>query len=75
MIRSVVGLDVTLIDPAVAVARELRRRLYAANLLSAEERDGGEVFWTSGDPEDVQPVIAQLWQRGASVRRLPPHLS
>ena len=75
VIRSVAGLDVTLIDPAVAVARELRRRLDAANLLSTEERDGGEVFWTSGDPEDVQPVIAQLWQRGASVRRLPPHLS
>jgi glutamate racemase len=71
VIRAVAGPHVTLIDPAVAVARELRRRLESAHLLSAEPREGREVFWTTGPAEDVQPVIAQLWRRDVKVTRLP----
>jgi glutamate racemase len=71
VIRSVAGPHVTLIDPAVAVARELRRRLEAADVLSHEKREGREAFWTSGAAEDVQPVIAQLWNHEVDVHELP----
>lgn len=71
VIREVAGPDVTLIDPAVAVARELRRRLEAEGLLTSEEREGSEVFWTSGPPDEVAPVIAQLLNRAVDLRELP----
>lgn len=67
VIQAAAGATVTLIDPAVAVAREVRRRLTAANLLARDGRDGIERFWTTGEPADVQPVIAQLWQRRVQV--------
>jgi glutamate racemase len=69
-IEAAAGPSVRLIDPAVAVAREVRRRLSALNRLAPPERQGAEQFWTSGTPADVRPVIAQLWQRDVDVRRL-----
>jgi glutamate racemase len=71
VIRDVAGPEVTLIDPAVAVARELRRRLEAEGLLSPASREGREVFWTSGPTTDVGPVIAELWKRDVDVHELP----
>jgi glutamate racemase len=72
VIQSAAGSPVRLIDPAVAVAREVRRRLFALNRLAPDGRHGTEQFWTSGTPAEVQPVIAQLWQRAVEVSRLPP---
>src|SRR5262249_2006341 len=51
MIQEVAGSGVELIDPATAVARELRRRLDVKGLLSARQRNGTETFWTTGVPE------------------------
>jgi glutamate racemase len=61
VIQDVAGADVTIIDPAVAVARELRRRLAAAGLLASDDHAGTEQFWTTGPPAQSQAVIAQLW--------------
>jgi glutamate racemase len=72
LIQDVAGPGVTVIDPAVAVARELRRRLDVAGLLAPETRSGTEQFWTTGPPEQSQPVIAQLWGRQVDVHRVPP---
>ena len=48
LIREVAGPDVDVIDPATAVARELRRRLDTSQI----RRDGSprehERFWTTG---------------------------
>ncbi|MGA9665570.1 MAG: glutamate racemase [Gallionella sp.] len=71
LIREIAGPTVAIIDPSAAIARELRRRLSVAGLLSAENRAGTEQFWTSAASEIVQPVIAQLWQANVDVRRLP----
>jgi glutamate racemase len=61
VIQDVAGTDVTVIDPAVAVVRELRRRLEAAGLLASDDHAGTEQFWTTGPPAQSQAVIAQLW--------------
>ena len=71
VIQDVAGPGVTVIDPAVAVARELRRRLQSGGLLAAESRTGSERFWTTGPPSQAQDVIAQLWGRSIEVTRAP----
>ncbi|MGE0705191.1 MAG: glutamate racemase [Vicinamibacterales bacterium] len=70
-IRQVAGPGIEIIDPSPAVARELRRRLKAAGLLSQEAGPGTEQFWTSATPESVRPVMGQLWTRDISVQHLP----
>ncbi len=71
VIRACAGPDVTIVDPAVAVARQLRRRLDSEHLLSTAPR-GRERFWTTGRPAAVQPVVAQLW--GDDVTLAPARL-
>jgi glutamate racemase len=71
VIRAVAGPSVTIVDPSAAVARELRRRLQASGLLSGRAQPGTERFWTSGPPERVQDVVAQLWANDVDVREVP----
>lgn len=71
-IQAAAGPAVHLIDPAEAVAREVRRRLLALDLLAPMSRSGTERFWTSGAPGEVRAVTAQLWQRDVDVEHLPP---
>jgi glutamate racemase len=71
VIQDVAGPGVTVIDPAVAVARELRRRLQAEGLLAPDTRVGSERFWTTGPPAQSQTVIAQLWGTPVEVTRAP----
>ena len=59
LIAEAAGPGVTIVDPAVAVARELRRRLEQQGLL-AGGRDGSTTYWTTGVSEHAQRVIAQL---------------
>ena len=61
MIESVAGPHVRIIDPAIAVARHLRRRLDQAGLVTTRETPGGDSFWTTGEPARVTPVVRQLW--------------
>jgi glutamate racemase len=71
LIREIAGPGVAIIDPSAAIARELRRRLAAAQLLSTGSRGGTEQFWTSSTPDASRPVIAQLWQVGIAVHHMP----
>ena len=71
VIRDVAGPAVNIIDSAGPVARELRRRLQQSGLLATEPRTGTETFWTTGSPEQVATVIAQLWSRKVDVRPMP----
>lgn len=70
-IQSAAGPGVTLVDPAVAVARELERRLKLGELLSQQSSPGDERFWTSGVPDKVQAIVGQLWPGKVEVGRLP----
>ena len=76
LIAEAAGPAVTIIDPATAVARELRRRLGAAGLQASEQSvstHGADAveFWTSGDPATVGEVISLVWGRDVDVRPLP----
>ena len=67
VIQEIAGPHVAVIDPAVAVARELRRRLLTAGLLSESKRAGREQFWTTGPIEEIAPVMSRLWGRDVEV--------
>jgi glutamate racemase len=70
LIEEVAGPRVDIIDPAGAVARELRRRLDAAGLLGEAGSTGGARFWTTGKTADVEPVVRQLWGQDVVVSAL-----
>jgi len=71
VIQSVAGPDIVVIDPAVAVARELGRRLEADAALAAHDAAGSVEFLTSGDAAQVRTVLAQLWPDVIDVGVLP----
>jgi len=71
VIQEAAGPAVTVIDPAVAVARELARRLTAGDLKADSSRGGVDEFWTSGDPDQVGRVMALLWGRAVKVQQFP----
>jgi glutamate racemase len=65
------GAGVTIVDPAVAVARELRRRLQAVDLLAPDgAAQGTTVFLTTGDAERMRRVIGQLGLPDGTVSHL-----
>ena len=67
LIREIAGPTVAIIDPSAAIARELRRRLASANLLSTDSHALTERFWSSAAPDKAQTIISQLWQAGVKV--------
>jgi len=71
LIAEIAGPDVAIIDPAAAVARELKRRLETASLLSPATHRGEETFWTSAAVDQARAVFAGLWQADVEIRRLP----
>jgi glutamate racemase len=71
LIQEIAGPNVAVIDSSEAVARQLRRRLEAHDLLAELEGAGIEQFFTSADPATAGPVIGQLWQSIVEVQCLP----
>lgn len=75
VIREIAGPAVTIVDPAPAVARELGRRLDAAELRApagAAAPTVLETFWSSGPADQAVRLFGQLWGTGTVVRPLPP---
>ena len=70
LIQEVAGVGVQIIDPADAVARELRRRLEAAGELRSLGA-GIQEFWTTGSVETTASIVSRLWGSGVSVQRVP----
>ena len=68
-LQRIVGDDVVLIDPAVAVATELTRRLGNGRRMD-EQHIGTTRFFTTGDVLHVQQVVAHLWGDGALVEAM-----
>jgi glutamate racemase len=68
-LQRIVGNDVVLIDPAVAVAAELTRRLGNDRRMD-EQNVGATRFFTTGDVSHVQQVVAHLWGDGAVVEAM-----
>jgi glutamate racemase len=61
LIGELAGPETAVLDSGAAVARQVRRRLAEAGLLALPGRDGGERFFTSGQPTKVRPVMERLW--------------
>ncbi|MGA7594272.1 MAG: glutamate racemase [Gallionella sp.] len=71
LIREIAGAAVTIMDPSPAIARELRRRLNGAALLSSETRPGSVRFWSSANSESNRRVISGLWKTEVELQLLP----
>jgi glutamate racemase len=70
-IAQIAGPGVRIINPAAAVARQLRRRLEQQDLHTDASGPGQTTFWTSGAPEQLQRVISALGFEAAGIRPLP----
>lgn len=71
LIRAVAGPEVTVVNPAPAVARQVRRRLDAAGLLVDPGAPASEHFFATGDLPTVSRVLSKLWGRTVEAAALP----
>lgn len=71
LIQNIVGIEISILDPGEAIARELQRRLIHAELLNGETTEGNEYFWTSGDCGNSGDIISRLWVKPVSVQQMP----
>lgn len=67
LIKKIVGETVRVIDPAPAVAKQVRRVLESRDLLFVGDGLGESRFYTSGDPEKLQALLPKLIGRDADV--------
>jgi glutamate racemase len=72
-IAAIAGANVTLVDPAQAVARELVRRLgdTVRPAVGGAAPYGSVRFLTSGDIAQARSVITHLWGGAVDVTGLP----
>ncbi|HEX5806069.1 MAG TPA: glutamate racemase [Macromonas sp.] len=71
VIQRVAGPQVQVINPAPAVARELRRRLVQHGLAATGNSPAPAHFWTSGDVTRAEQVMSALWGQEVVVAALP----
>lgn len=67
-IKDIVGGEVRVIDPAPAIARQVRRVLEAHNLLSFGKQGAAPRFLTSGDPGHFRQMLQLLLARRHRVK-------
>jgi glutamate racemase len=60
LIQTITGPGVRVIDPAPAIARQVRRRLAEADLLNPSDVPADLRFYTSGDPAAMQALLPEL---------------
>ena len=70
LISEIAGGKVNVIDPAPAIARQVKRVWETRGLLSERKRAGEMVFWTSGDAEKMQVLLPKLITVEAEVEQL-----
>ena len=70
LIREVAGEDVRVIDPAPAVARQVKRVLEAGGLLRTGDSAGKTVFLTSAEAGKLEDLLPKLLGMDAVVSRL-----
>jgi glutamate racemase len=69
-IEEAAGPGVEIMDPATAVARELRRRLETTgSLTGGRQGPATERFLTTGTPVEVSPIMSQLLGKPVEVER------
>lgn len=68
LIKDIVGGEVRVIDPAPAIARQVRRVLEVHNLLSVGKRGSAPRFLTSGEPGHFRNMLQLLLARRHRVK-------
>lgn len=71
LIQRIVGPEVTLIDPAPAVARQVGRVLNERTLLAPPGHIGHHQFYTSGDPVQFAAMVRMLTGIEHSIQHFP----
>lgn len=61
VVERLAGGGISVIDSGEAVARQVARVLEKNGLAADAAAAGGESFFTSGDPRQVEPVVRLLW--------------
>ena len=70
LIQQITGDNVRVIDPAPAVAKQIRRVLEAKGLKNESETRGDIRFYTSGDPEELTSRLPLLLGESGEVREI-----
>ncbi|MCK6538421.1 MAG: glutamate racemase [Anaerolineales bacterium] len=70
LIREIAGEKVRVIDPAPAVARQVKRLLEAGGMKSDPSARGDVRFFTSGDPEALKSMLPLLLGESGEVERV-----
>ncbi|HEX9838835.1 MAG TPA: glutamate racemase [Anaerolineales bacterium] len=70
LIQRIVGDDVRVIDPAPAVAKQVRRVLEARGLRRESGSRGDIKLYTSGDPDELRTMLPILLGEGGEVERV-----
>jgi glutamate racemase len=60
LIKQIVGENVRVIDPAPAVAKQVRRVLEAQGVKNESDAQGEVQHYTSGDPEKLKALLPTL---------------
>ncbi len=60
LIQQIAGENVRVIDPAPAVAKQVKRLLEAGGMLNQNQGEGNLRFVTSGEPDSVKRVLSTL---------------
>jgi len=71
LIQRLAGPNVTILDPSPAVARQLHRRLEAAELLADAHSPASGRYFTSGAPESTARLITRLLGHAVTLDVLP----
>ena len=70
LIQEIAGENVRVIDPAPAVARQVKRLLEAGGMRSESSQRGEVRFHTSGDPESLKSLLPVLLGERGKVERV-----
>lgn len=68
LIERIVGPQVRVIDPAPAIARQVKRLLDETDRAAPEGASGGTTIWTSGNPDEFATMMERIGMVRAPVR-------
>ena len=70
LIQQIVGERVRVIDPAPAVAKQLRRLLEASDISNRSASKSDVMFYTSGDPDSLRSMLPKLLGESGEIRKV-----
>jgi len=70
LIERIVGPDVRVIDPAPAIARQVKRLLEQAGIAAPGDANNGTTYWTSGDASVFATMMERMGMDQAPVRKI-----